>query len=234
VTAINTPKHIILPSSHVIDIWQIDLDRPTTDKRSLLLSLDKEETERYQKRQNKLQSSYLLSHAACRQILAHYLKLTATEITYKKNQHGKPLLDHKTPLNFNMSHSRDKAIVAVTSHSTIGVDIEFSDKNTGWQKIVPRYFHPDEINYLFAQPKDLQKQTFFQIWTRKEAFIKAIGTGFATALASFSVIDEKISDQAAPSSNSNNWYRQDLEINSPYIASVVQNTQIKKIRYYSY
>ena len=233
-TVINTPNHITLPPPHVIDIWQISLDALITDQHSLILTLDKEERERYQKRQNKLQSSYLLSHAACRQILAHYLNLAAGEIKYKKNQHGKPLLDHKTPLNFNMSHSRDKAIVAVTNHSTIGVDIEFSDKNTGWEKIVPRYFHPDEINYLFAQPKDRQKQTFFQIWTRKEAYIKAIGTGFATALASFSVIDKEISYHAEPSANSKNWYRQDLEINSPYIASVVQNTQIEKIRYYSY
>ena len=233
-TAINIPNDISSPSPRVIDIWQIALDIPVTDKRSLILTLDKEETERYQKRQNRLQSSYLISHAACRQILAHYLKLTAAEIKYKKNQHGKPLLDHKTSLNFNMSHSRDKAIIAVTSDSIVGVDVEYSDKKNSWEKIVPRYFHPDEINYLLAQPKDRQKQTFFQIWTRKEAFIKAIGTGFATSLTSFSVIEQMIGYPVNSSTTSEYWYQQDLEINSPYIASVVQNTLIEKIRYYSY
>jgi len=234
VTTINIPNDISPPSTHVIDIWQIALDTPVTDPRSLILTLDNEETERYKKRQSKLQNSYLLSHVACRQILAHYLKLQAAEIKYKNNQHGKPLLNHETPLNFNMSHSHNKAIIAVSSDAMIGVDIEFSDKKTGWEKIAPRYFHAEEINHLFAQPKDQQKQTFFQIWTRKEAFIKAIGTGFATSLNSFSVIDKKINYQTNPSINNEEWYRQDVEIDSPYIASVVQNTQIEKIRYYSY
>ena len=127
-TTINIPNDISLPLPHVIDIWQITLDTPAIDKHSLLLSLDKEESARYQKRQSKLQAPYLISHAACRQILAHYLDLTAAEIKYKKNQHGKPLLDHNSPLNFNMSHSRDKAIIAVTNHSTIGVTLNFQIK----------------------------------------------------------------------------------------------------------
>lgn len=223
-----------LPDKGIVDIWQVPLTSLPTDKLSLIETLDTDERHRHERFHKKLKQSYLISHVACRQILAQYLNISAKEIQYKKNPYGKPLLDHDTSIRFNMSHSNTLAIVAVSIHNDLGVDLEFSDKKTAWKKIAKRFFHPTEIKHMLKQGEDEQKKTFFQIWTRKEAYIKALGTGFATPFPSFNVIDRQILTIDSPNETEITWHIKDLSINPDYTASVVQNTSIEKIRYYSY
>lgn len=223
------------PDIHTIDIWKIPLDTPSSNTDSLIKVLDAHEIERYENFHQKLKHAYLCSHAACRQILSRYLNVPAKEIQYKKNKYGKPLLNHDTPIQFNLSHSYSLAVIAISSHADLGVDIEYNEKKSAWEKIARRYFHPAEIEYLFKQKKSKQKKTFFQIWTRKESYIKALGTGFSTPFSSFNVIAEKITNELNILVNDKqNWFQQDLGINPNYTAAVVQNTSIEKIRYYSY
>lgn len=226
------PTHlpeITPPDIHTVDIWQVSLDS-SVETSALCTTLDTHELERYQHLHKNHQLSYLISHAACRQILAQYLNLSAAQIKYKKNQHGKPSLDHDTPIRFNISHSQKAAIIAISNHAEIGVDIEFNKKKPSWEKIARRFFNPLEVEHLFKQEKTIQEKIFFQIWTRKEAYIKALGTGFATPFASFNVITDNI----ITTPDTNKWFQKDLESPLQYTAAVVQNTPIEKIRYYSY
>ncbi len=232
-----TPTHqsdLTIPDIHTVDIWQIALDIPSAQIQSLKNTLDSKELERHQHLHNKHQQSFLVSHIACRHILAQYLNLSAKQIIYKKNKYGKPLLDHGTPIRFNMSHSHNTAIIAISNNADIGVDVEFIKKKPSWEKIAHRFFHPNEIAYLFDQDTDEQKKSFFQIWTRKEAYIKALGTGFATPFSSFDVIKKDIILGSANNPDTNIWYQKDLKVIPQYTAAIVQNTLIKKIRYYSY
>lgn len=233
-TTLTHLSNLTTPDIHTVDIWQIYIDIPAASIQSLKNTLDTQELERYQRLHKKHQQSFLVSHIACRQILAQYLNLSAKQINYKKNKYGKPQLDHDTTICFNMSHSHNYAIIAISNHADVGVDIEFIKEKPSWEKIARRFFHPNEIAYLLDQDTNKQKTTFFQIWTRKEAYIKALGTGFATPFSSFDVItkDEIIDSDTNP--DTNNWYQKDLKIIPQYTAAIAQNTLIKKIRYYSY
>lgn len=109
-TNFNTPSQITIPDSHSVDIWQVHLDSQPADTSALLSILDAHELDRHKKMHKRVQLAYLLSHTACREILAQYLKLPPAQVRYKKNQHGKPFLDLDTSLNFNMSQDRKSVV----------------------------------------------------------------------------------------------------------------------------
>jgi len=223
------------PLPHHVDIWLVRLnhDQPQ-DLAALLSLLDERERERYQRLHHSHKLHYLFSHAACRQILAQYTKLSAKEIRYNTNAYGKPRLSHDTTIRFNMSHSHELAIIAISGHAEIGVDLEYSERKTDWSNLARRFFSPQEVSYLFQQQEKAQRLSFFQLWTRKEAFIKALGTGLSTPLDSFNVCSKQVIERLKPSVNELSWYQADLKVAAPYLASLVQNTPIEKIRYYSY
>ncbi|MDH5423550.1 MAG: 4'-phosphopantetheinyl transferase superfamily protein [Gammaproteobacteria bacterium] len=223
-----------IPDIHTVDIWKIPLNTTSSDISALLSILSAEELERHRQMHERVRMPYLLSHSACRNILSLYLKISPAQIQYKKSTHGKPFLSPANTLRFNMSHSNTLAVIAVSNLSEVGVDIEFSDKNTDWEKVSKRFFSAEEVQYLFKQNKADQKKVFFQLWTRKEAYIKALGTGLATSLSSFNVTAPRITTEPSALNSEASWYQKDLKIHSQYAAAVVLNTQINKIRYHSY
>jgi len=223
-----------IPSHDEVDIWSIPLDKTDDDFDALRDLLDTTELERYNKLHPNHQHRYLISHAACRHILGHYTKTPARQIIYSKNDHGKPALDHEHPVYFNLSHSHDLALLAISSHSEVGIDVEYINHKAQWQKIAQRFFTAEEVSFLLNQPEERQEELFFQIWTRKEAYIKAIGTGLKTSLSSFSVISGNTIAPLNSAKSKATWYLQDLNLSTLYKTAMVQATPIKKIRYYSY
>ena len=223
-----------IPEQNTVDIWQVDTQHVYDNVLALTDILDTTEFERYQSLHHKFKQTYLISHAACREILASYSGILAKDIIYKKNEYGKPELDHEQALKFNMSHSHDMAIIAVSKNTEIGVDLEYVNRKSQWNKIARRFFSQPEINYLFSQPESSQKTLFYQIWTNKEAFIKALGTGLATPLSTFDASSEGIVKTLSSFDTTTTWYTKNLDIAPGYLAAVSQNTQIEKIRYYKY
>lgn len=223
-----------LPDDNTTDIWTIALNPQAEDINKLKSILDNQEQLRYQRLHSKHQHRFLISHAACRQILGQYTTTQPQNLIFEKNEHGKPRLKNHPEIGFNMSHSNDLAIVAVCSNAEIGVDIEYCKEKPSWEKIARRFFNELELNYLLKLPEDRQLIAFFQLWTRKEAYIKAIGTGLSTPLSSFNVSYPEFIETDNNIKNQPVWYQSDLQLNKPYVASVVKNTQLEKIRYYSY
>lgn len=223
-----------IPPENTIDIWQIDTNNNKNNLSTLTATLDQFELERYQKFHHKFKHRYLLAHFACREILSSYLDLTAKDIVYIKNQHGKPELNHGQSFSFNMSHSHNMAVIAVSKSSKVGVDVEYLDRKPSWEKIAKRFFSKEEVKLLFKQPNNKQETTFFQIWTRKEAFIKALGTGFATPLSTFDTSITGTINRLDNTDTTDVWHAKDLELTANYLATVVQDTSIEEIRYYSY
>jgi len=93
----------------------------------------------------------------------------------------------KAPLRFNVSHSGELLLVAVTLHRAIGVDIEQIRRDMCVTEIAGRFFSATERNALTALARDLQHDAFFDCWTRKEAYIKAMGDGLSLPLHQFDV-----------------------------------------------
>jgi len=128
---------------------------------------------------------YTVAHAALRSILAGYLNVAPGDLEFEIGQRGKPRLAptfSKDSLEFNLSHSSEVALIAVTREREIGVDVEHVKKEFAFAEVAERYFTAREVSAIRALPEDLQRQAFYQCWTSKEAFLKAKGVGLSGEL----------------------------------------------------
>jgi len=121
-----------------------------------------------------LRRRYLRSHAALRAILGTY---SAGPLDFATSEHGKPYLPAYPDLQFNLSHSHDMALVAVTRGIAIGVDVERFRPMQECMRIAERFFPPLEAAALAAVPPEGREVEFFRLWTRIEAKLKARGIG---------------------------------------------------------
>ena len=119
-----------------------------------------------------------------RKIYADELNLNPFEIDFDYNEHGKPFLKKYPKAHFNISHSGDYVVVAF-SDCPVGIDIE---KNKGNRlKVAKRFFTQEELDDLFAFAKEEEQiNYFYQLWTLKESYMKAVGKGMSMSLSSFS------------------------------------------------
>ena len=101
---------------------------------------------------------------------------------FERGRRGKPALANHSP--FNITHAGDYAVLAL-SKEAVGVDLE-RFRPLDWQRIAERFFHPEERAYLAHSPEP--EKDFFRIWTLKESYLKAEGTGFSVSPASFAIL----------------------------------------------
>lgn len=130
---------------------------------------------------------FIISKAVTRHILSTYLGKNAGEIQFSLGEHGKPSLVDST-LQFSISHSQDVFLMGVIAHQQVGVDIEKIRKRPDITALAKRFFTENECRSI------QNTNDFYQLWTCKEAFIKAIGLGLAFGLSQF-----EIDKQAQPS-----------------------------------
>lgn len=123
---------------------------------------------------------WIACRAGLRRILAAATGMDPADLPLVSNPYGKPLLAPPfDSLHFNLSHSGDLAVVAVSRDGPVGIDIEPLDRASELTEVVEGFCHPLEAAELPCGPgRDLH---LLEIWTAKEALLKAIGTGFSTA-----------------------------------------------------
>jgi len=129
---------------------------------------------------------FIAAHGQMRQVLGALLHQDPTGLRFTAGAHGKPSLVGGE-LHFNLSHSGGLALLAVTRDQETGVDIEATTRKVEIDKLAPRFFAPAEAAALADLPEAARVRAFFNIWTRKEAYIKACGLGLALPLHSFNV-----------------------------------------------
>lgn len=149
-----------------------------------LLSKERiEKIERTKQKKSQLQSIYaglLLEYALCE------MGLSGRTLTFLKNPDGKPYIAEYPELFYNLSHSKDYVALVMDEHP-VGVDVE--GLRVGYQKLVHRFFAPDEVAFLQESWSD---ETFTRLWTRKESYLKATGYGMRMPLSGFSTLQEKV------------------------------------------
>ncbi|HET9588162.1 MAG TPA: 4'-phosphopantetheinyl transferase superfamily protein [Anaerolineales bacterium] len=210
---------------HQVDIWRARLDLPMEALKGWEAVLSSEEAERAARFHfPKDRDRYIAAHGFLRGVLSRYLLCTPDELTFSANDYGKPvLIGHK--LEFNLSHSGDFALVALTRGYKIGVDLERVRQGISSLVIARQYFSKSEIAELQGLPLDQREAAFFTCWTRKEAYIKAQGLGLSLPLESFDVsltpnqptilrATRPDADEAA------RWTLRSLEIDPRYAAAV--------------
>lgn len=126
---------------------------------------------------------YILGHGLLREVLGRYLGRPGQELELMRGEFGKPFLEGH-PVHFNLSDTKDAVLVAL-AHQPIGADIETMHRQTDHAQVAAHYFTPGEVSGILHAGNG--KQRFLELWTRKEAVLKACGVGLMDDLHSLEV-----------------------------------------------
>jgi 4'-phosphopantetheinyl transferase len=182
---------------------------------------------------------FVVARGMLRVILARYTGLPPAAIRFETTEHGKPWLPDSPELTFNASDSREWMALGVTLHRRIGVDIELVREDVSILSIARRFFSPREVAVLEALPDAEQLPAFFRCWTRKEAFIKAIGEGLSYPLDQFDVTlgpDEpaRLTYVAGEPDAPQRWWMMDFPMASGYAGAVITETPLEEVRFWAW
>lgn len=133
---------------------------------------------------------YIAGRSQLRKILGSYLQIDPESIDFAYSEFGKPAVptaQNPASLAFNVSHSEDLCVLAVSRLQPLGIDVERIRTDFGGEEVAQANFAPAEFSELLSLPEDVRPQAFFNCWTRKEAYVKALGAGLQIPLDSFEV-----------------------------------------------
>jgi 4'-phosphopantetheinyl transferase len=171
-----------------IHVWRVFFSTYLDDIDAFVKRLLPAESERAARfRAEHARHEYIISRIFLRAVLGSYLNIPPALIQFRYGPRGKPSLAGDISLRFNLSHSRDVALLAITWEREIGADVEYIRPIPEADDIVGNYFSPNEITVFSALPASEKPAAFFRCWTRKEAYIKACGDGLSIPLDSFDV-----------------------------------------------
>lgn len=184
--AVDFSRRVVSDSLPDVAVWLIDLSTPITASEVACLSPSERaratrfcaplHRERYQR-----------AHVELRQLLAGCIDCAADQLAFIAGEFGKPRLAQAPALHFNLSHSGDMAVVAVSEVCEVGVDVEILRDVPDALALAERHFTPEEHRVLVSAQANQVSRMFLQGWTRKEACLKAIGVGLTLAPSSFEV-----------------------------------------------
>ncbi|MDT7042565.1 4'-phosphopantetheinyl transferase family protein [Candidatus Nitronereus thalassa] len=161
-------------------MWRGIVDLPPSRLQVYQESLSREEQERAQRfRFLQHQTRFISTRGVLRSLLGHYLTLAPQEIELDSSPQGKPFVANpgSRPLYFNVSHSQKIALFSFSHDSEVGIDVEGTRPGLDYHSIGQRIMSAQELQWLESLPVSKQKAAFLTCWTRKEAFVKAHGSG---------------------------------------------------------
>lgn len=175
-----------LPGLRVVHVWAASLDLPVSNLTRFKETLSKNELARAARfRFEKDRSRYIAAHGFLRKLLGAYLSIPACELEFEHSAKGKPILAGPAAgsrTQFNLAHSDHLALVAIARDAPVGIDIERIRLLPDAEELVTRFFSERERLRFKTLPEEQRNIAFFNLWTRKEAWLKATGEGISTFL----------------------------------------------------
>jgi 4'-phosphopantetheinyl transferase len=169
-----------------VDLWRLHLNLPEKTQDALRQVLNAEELARADRfKFERDRRRFIAARAQLRTIVGKYLETDPRALAFKYGARGKPFLD--APIRFNVTHSKELALVAIASERNVGVDLEAIRAMEDIEQIVRRFFSAGESAELAGLRDVEQREAFFRCWTLKEAWIKATGDGLSQPTESFDV-----------------------------------------------
>ena len=172
-------------------MWTARLDREEGARVRLEATLSPDEKARADRFHFvKDRSRFVVARGVLRELLGRYLRQAPAGLEFSYGPHGKPAIsgvNGASRLSFNLAHSGKLAVYAISTQRNLGIDVERIKPESADEDIAHRYFSAREVSDLQTLPPDAKVEAFFRCWTRKEAYLKALGTGMQTPLDSFSV-----------------------------------------------
>jgi 4'-phosphopantetheinyl transferase len=185
---------------------------------------------------------FIVARGSLRTILGAYLQQEPAQLSFSYSQYGKPALADElagNQLTFNLSHANELALIAVTRERGLGVDIEFIRPQFASEEIAERFFSDHEVAALRTLPEPAQSEAFFNCWTRKEAYIKAIGEGMSMPLNQFHVSlkpgsPAELLGNLRDANEVSRWSLQELAPGPGYVAAVAVEGKDWQLRCWQY
>ena len=172
-------------------VWKQDLARSPTEVAQFqkLLSSD-ELTRAHRFRFDSDRNHFIVARGTLRTLVGHYLTVPPDDLHFSYSSFGRPSVTHHkaaSAFDFNISHSGGIALMAFSVGRQIGIDVERIRRNFATGEVAERFFSATERAALGELPEKDRHTAFFHCWTRKEAFIKALGEGLSHPLDQFDV-----------------------------------------------
>jgi 4'-phosphopantetheinyl transferase len=227
---------VAVAGSNEVHVWEFRSDVPdyhTAEVGGLLALEEKERAARFHFQRDA--QRFCVTHARMRSILGAYLQSDPRELTFASSPHGKPSIPDIAPdIRFNLSHSGDHAILGVAVAREIGVDVEKTRENVECEQLAERFFSVNEREFMRGLAAEQKLPAFFRLWTCKEAFLKAHGSGLSRTLSSFDVrlgnSPGELLKIRGDASEENRWSLVELESSAGYAAAAVVEGELQAIR----
>ena len=219
-----------------VHVWRIGLDQADDSLERFRRTLEPHELERAGRFHfEKHRRHFIVARGFLRTVVGRYLKTQPETLRFEYGAYGKPTLASEHGLRFNLSHSNEVALLAVTLDAELGVDVEHIRADFATEDIARRFFSRAEVEMFNALPKEEQVAAFFRCWTRKEAYIKAIGKGLSQALDEF---DVTLAPGIAPvllrakEDDASRWLLRDISVGEGYAGALVVERPVAEVRFF--
>ena len=227
-----------------VHVWNVELDSQLGNlvRYQQFLSDDEvERASRFKFERDKVH--YCISRGVLRVLCGKYLDISPLNVNYRYSRHGKPFI-RESGLEFNVSHSNGIASIGLTVNYPIGVDVEFikpaeAMPDSELRLIAGRFFSKPEFEKLVALPVSSLRRAFFECWTRKEAFIKAEGSGLSFPLDQFEVSFGDVGSAQLLStkwdpSECEMWYLSAFEVGSSHVGAVSVRGEVRNMTSFTF
>lgn len=239
------PLSWTLPSRHPaleddeIHVWCVKLKGSPTVEQALLEILSTDERERSERFHfQKHRHRFVIARGMLRVLLARYLRTEPDQLRFDYGSYGKPFLAKpyaQARLAFNLAHSHEIGLYAMVHNRAIGIDVELVREDFDPIALASKYFSPLELSSLRSLPIAEQKVGFFNCWTRKEAYIKAVGQGLSLSLDGFDVslkpgVSAELLSIGGNAQLAFQWSLHELSLGSTYSAAVAVEGKIRSLK----
>jgi 4'-phosphopantetheinyl transferase len=184
----------------------------------LVFFLSPEERNRSERFHHKKdQNQFAICRSLLKLVLAAQTKVAIKDICIEYHLNKKPYLASHPWLHFNVSHSEDHAIIAL-SHREVGIDIESIPQNLDLDNLLPDIFTKNEI--LEIENAEDKKKAFYLLWTRKEALVKALGKGIDDDFKHSPSLDGQHNIDSIAFKTVKNWQIQSFDLTNHYLGAI--------------
>jgi 4'-phosphopantetheinyl transferase len=234
-----TPLPSIRLDDDVIDVWACPIQPTDCQIAEFIKILSPDERMRAGRfRFEHLRRSFIFTRGTLRVLLGRYLSSAPEEIPFSYGPQGKPAIGTDTLVRFNISHSGDIVLLAFAREYDIGVDIERIRPLPDMDDLVQRFFSSAERSQIGSLPREQRERAFFACWTRKEAYLKALGNGLSTRLDTFCVTLTPTESARLVHINgeihaAQAWTLQELTLMSDYAAAIAYRQAPRALRFRS-
>jgi len=222
--------------SGTVHVWRIALDQPDESLKRFRRTLEPDELNRAGRFHfEKHRRHFIVARGFLRSVVARYLETQPEALRFSYGAYGKPELTSEHVLRFNLSHSHEVALLAVTLDAELGVDVEHIRADFASEDVARRFFSRAEVEVFNALPKEEQVAAFFRCWTRKEAYIKAIGKGLSQALDAFDVTLAPGMQAAllrAEEDDAERWLMRDVDVGEGYAGALAVERPVAEVRFF--